>query len=96
MSLTVVAYYADLVIVFARPEGTTAETEKDAISVFLVEGKAPGMKVHPPMDKMGMRASPTSEITFEECWIPEENLLGQERKGTELIQAVARADKNVT
>ena len=77
------AFYADVIIVFARPEGTSAEKEKDAITVFLVEGKTPGMKVHEPMDKMGMRASPTSEITFEDCFIPEENLLGSERKGSE-------------
>lgn len=77
------AYYADVIIVFARPEGTGPEKDKDAITVFVVEGKTAGMKVHPPMDKMGMRASPTSEITFEECWIPEANLLGTERKGTE-------------
>lgn len=77
------AFYADVTIVFARPEGTGADKEKDAITVFLVEKGTPGFRPHEPMDKMGMRASPTSEITFEECFIPEENLLGEERKGTE-------------
>ena len=77
------AFYADVTIVFARPEGTSAEKDKDAITVFLVEKGTPGFRPHEPMDKMGMRASPTSEITFEDCFIPEENLLGQERKGTE-------------
>lgn len=77
------AWHADVTIVFARPEGTSAEKEKDAISVFLVEKGTPGFRPHEPMDKMGMRASPTSEITFEDCFVPEENLLGEERRGTE-------------
>lgn len=77
------AFHADVTIVFARPEGTSAEKDKDAITVFLVEKGTPGFKPHEPMDKMGMRASPTSEISFEDCFIPEENLLGEERKGTE-------------
>ena len=77
------AFLADVTIVFARPEGTGPDKDKDAITVFLVEKGTPGFKPHEPMDKMGMRASPTSEITFEDCFIPEENLLGVERKGTE-------------
>ena len=77
------AFHADVTIVFARPEGTSADQDKDAITVFLVEKGTPGFKPHEPMDKMGMRASPTSEITLEDCFVPEENLLGEERKGTE-------------
>src|SRR4051812_8061008 len=77
------AYHADVIIVFARPAGTDPDKDKDAITVFVVERGMPGLNVHAPMDKMGMRASPTSEITFEDCFVPEENLLGVEKKGTE-------------
>lgn len=70
------AYYADVIIVFARiGEG---EDKGRGLTAFIVEKDAPGLTVHEPMTKMGMRASPTSGITLEDCEIPAENLLGGE------------------
>ncbi len=46
------------------------------VSSFLVERSAKGMTVGKPMVKMGLRGSPTSELFFDGCEVPEENLLG--------------------
>lgn len=63
----------------------TAVTDPDAkafgISTFIVEKGFPGFKVGQHIDKMGVRTSLTSEILFEDCEVPAENLLGQENFG---------------
>lgn len=51
------------------------------ISAFIVDGKTEGFSIGKKEDKMGIRASATSELIFENCRIPAENLLGQEGKG---------------
>ncbi|MGE3975131.1 MAG: acyl-CoA dehydrogenase family protein [Bdellovibrionales bacterium] len=67
---------ADVVLVYARTGGTD---EKPQISTFVVEkshkGYSVGQKI---MDKLGMRASNTAELVFENCEIPETNRLGDE------------------
>lgn len=59
--------------VYAR----TGEGKKD-ISTFIVEKSFPGFKVGKKLKKMGMRASPTGELVFENCEVPAENLVGKE------------------
>ncbi len=70
--------HADAVVV-------TAYTDKDkkhrGISAFVVEKGTPGFKVGKEEDKMGLRASDTVELIFEDCRVPAENLLGQEGDG---------------
>jgi len=51
------------------------------ITSFLVERDAPGFRVSNPIHKMGMRASTMSELIFENCEVPVENLLGAEGQG---------------
>lgn len=51
------------------------------ISTFLVEKNFPGFQVGQHIDKMGVRTSTTSELIFEDCEVPAENLLGQENFG---------------
>jgi alkylation response protein AidB-like acyl-CoA dehydrogenase len=51
------------------------------ISTFLVEKDAPGFRVGQHIDKVGMRTSVTSELIFEDCEVPAENLLGMENYG---------------
>lgn len=51
------------------------------ITSFLVERDAPGFRVSNPIHKMGMRASTMSELVFENCEVPVENLLGAEGQG---------------
>jgi len=51
------------------------------ISAFIVQDDFPGFKVGKHEDKMGIRASATAEIVFEDCRVPVENLLGREGEG---------------
>jgi alkylation response protein AidB-like acyl-CoA dehydrogenase len=70
--------HADAVVV-------TAYTDRDkrhrGISAFVVDKGIPGFKVGKEEDKMGLRASDTVELIFEDCRVPAENLLGQEGDG---------------
>jgi butyryl-CoA dehydrogenase len=63
----------------------TAVTNKDAgvkgITAFIVEKGTPGFKPGKKEDKMGIRGSDTSELIFEDCRIPAENILGREGEG---------------
>jgi butyryl-CoA dehydrogenase len=62
-----------------------AKTSKDAghkgLSMFIVEKGTPGFSVGKTEDKMGILSSSTTELVFEDCEIPEENLLGKEGQG---------------
>ncbi len=68
----------DLFVVYAR----TGEQKKE-ISTFLVEKSSPGFKVGKKLNKLGMRGSPTSELIFENCEVPEENRLGEENQSVQ-------------
>ena len=70
--------YADYVVVMAR---TNPEKGKKGISAFVVKKGTPGYTIGNPMNKLGTRASDTAELFFEDCAIPEENLLGNEGEG---------------
>ncbi|RIK62653.1 MAG: acyl-CoA dehydrogenase [Planctomycetota bacterium] len=69
---------ADVFVVTAR---TKPERGARTISAFLVEKGTPGLIVGEPEDKMGMRASDTVPVNFENCEIPAENLCGQLHEG---------------
>jgi alkylation response protein AidB-like acyl-CoA dehydrogenase len=69
----------------------TAYTDRDkkhrGISAFIVEKGTPGFHVGKEEDKMGLRASDTVELIFEDCRVPSENLLGQEGDGFVIAMA---------
>ena len=71
-------YVADIFVVFAM---TDPSMGTKGISAFIVEKDFPGFYVGRHEEKMGLHGSPTSEIIFEDCIIPKENLLGQLGKG---------------
>jgi len=73
--------YGDLYFVAARTGSGTVERRHDGISMFLVERGLPGFTVSRKLDKMGMRASDTAELAFQDCPVPAENLLGVEGRG---------------
>jgi len=75
---------ADIAIVFAV---TAPDLGKKGISAFIVPLNAPGVIRHPLERKMGMRASDTCAISFEDCLVPEENLLGEPGKGLAIALA---------
>ncbi len=60
---------------------TDMEKGAAGISGFIVEKDFPGFSVGKEIDKMGNRSSPTSELIFEDCEVPAENLLGEENQG---------------
>jgi alkylation response protein AidB-like acyl-CoA dehydrogenase len=60
---------------------TNREKKHRGISAFVVEKGTPGFQVGKEEDKMGLRASDTVELIFEDCRVPAENLLGQEGDG---------------
>ena len=69
---------ADVIVLFASTE---PEQKTHGISAFIVDKDAPGFKVGKLENKLGIRASTTAELIFEECTIPKENLLGELNKG---------------
>jgi alkylation response protein AidB-like acyl-CoA dehydrogenase len=69
---------AGVIIVTAK---TDEKMRHRGISAFIVEQGAPGLTVGPLEDKMGLRASDTTDLIFEDCRIPVENRLGNEGEG---------------
>ncbi|MGA3252367.1 MAG: acyl-CoA dehydrogenase family protein, partial [Paraburkholderia sp.] len=69
---------ANIAIVFAV---TDPQLGKRGISAFIVPTDTPGFNVGPPEHKMGIRASDTCPIAFDDCAVPEANLLGQRGEG---------------
>ncbi|QAT85580.1 acyl-CoA dehydrogenase [Corallococcus coralloides] len=72
--------YAGVIVVWAR----TGQAGNKGLSCFIVEGGAKGLHVGKHEDKMGLRASNTVGLTFEDCEVPAENLLGKEGDGFRL------------
>jgi alkylation response protein AidB-like acyl-CoA dehydrogenase len=71
-------HYAGAYVVMAR---TKPEGGPKGISAFIVERGTPGMAVGPKEDKLGMRASDTVGMMFDQCRIPRENLCGELNNG---------------
>lgn len=69
---------SDIIVVMAVSDKSKG---KKGISAFIVEKGTKGFYVGKREDKLGVRASDTSELIFEDAEIPEENLLGEEGKG---------------
>ena len=77
------------------PEANTyvvyAKTDPDAgargITAFIVERGFPGFSQAQKLDKLGMRGSNTCELVFQDCEVPEENILGAEGKGVNVLMS---------
>ncbi|RJS25301.1 acyl-CoA dehydrogenase [Corallococcus sp. H22C18031201] len=72
--------HAGVMVVWARTSGTGNK----GLSCFIVEGGTKGLHIGRHEDKMGLRASNTVALTFEDCEVPAENLLGKEGDGFKL------------
>ncbi len=72
---------AGVIVVFAR---TDQEDKKRGISAFLIEPGFDGFSVGKVEDKMGLKASTTVELVFEDCRVPAENMLGGEGDGLKI------------
>eukprot|EP01105_Mastigella_eilhardi_P022064 TRINITY_DN5403_c0_g1_i1.p1 TRINITY_DN5403_c0_g1~~TRINITY_DN5403_c0_g1_i1.p1 ORF type:complete len:369 (-),score=92.15 TRINITY_DN5403_c0_g1_i1:175-1281(-) len=75
---------ADVCVVYAK---THPEKGRHGITAFIVETKTKGFSANPPMEKLGMRGSHTSQLFFEDVAVPEENVLGGEDKGVRVLMS---------
>jgi len=69
---------ADVLIVFANVDPSKGPA---GVSAFLVEKGTPGFSISRKLHKMGLRTSPMAELSFVDCEVPAENLLGKEGSG---------------
>ncbi len=74
---------ASVVLVYMRTAAPEAGSK--SITAFLVEKDMPGFSSAQKLDKLGMRGSNTSELVFDNCEIPEENVLGEVNQGVYIL-----------
>ena len=86
---------ADIYFVAARVEAGKDARRHQGISMFLVERETPGFSVSRTLDKMGMRASDTAELSFQDTRVPAENLLGREGVGFYEVMRVFQRERLV-
>jgi alkylation response protein AidB-like acyl-CoA dehydrogenase len=77
-TFTTNGHYADVCVAMAV---TDASKKSHGISAFVVEKGTPGFRPGKKENKLGLRASDTSEVVFTDCRVPEANLLGAEGEG---------------
>src|SRR5438045_9339135 len=53
----------------------------------MIEKDMEGFSVGQKVDKLGIRGSPTTELVFNDCFVPPENILGEENKGVEVLMS---------
>ena len=75
---------ADVLIAYAV---TDPDAGSRKLSTFLIERGTPGLSTPQKLDKLGMRGSDTSEVLFEECRVPADNLLATEGKGASILMS---------
>jgi len=73
---------ADVAVVYAKTDPAAGAR---GISAFIVEKVFPGFSTAQKLDKLGMRGSSTSELVFEDCFVPDENLLGDLNQGVRVL-----------
>ena len=78
------AHYAETLVVYAK---TDPEAGPRGITAFLVEKGFKGYRPAQKLDKLGMRGSPTSELVFEDCEVPAENVLGKVGEGVRVLMS---------
>jgi len=75
---------ADVIITYAKTE---PKAESHGITAFIVEKNFKGFSTAQKLDKLGMRGSNTSELVFQDCEVPEENVLGEINKGIQVLMS---------
>jgi isovaleryl-CoA dehydrogenase len=75
---------ADVVVVYAK---TDPEAGKRGITAFVVERGMKGFSAGPKLGKLGMRGSNTSELVFDDCEVPAENVLGEVGEGVGVLMS---------
>ncbi|MGE3146390.1 MAG: isovaleryl-CoA dehydrogenase [Pseudorhodoplanes sp.] len=75
---------AEVVVVYAKTDATAGAR---GITAFLVEKKFKGFSTAQKLDKLGMRGSDTGELVFQDCEVPEENVLGAVGNGVNILMS---------
>ena len=75
---------AQVIVVYAKTDPAAGHR---GITAFIVETSYKGFKVAQKLDKMGMRGSSTGELVFEDCEVPEENIVGGVGKGVNVLMS---------
>ena len=75
---------ADTYVIYAK---TDVKAGPKGITAFIVERDFPGFSRSPKLDKLGMRGSNTCELVFQDCEVPEENILGREGEGVRVLMS---------
>ncbi len=78
------APYAQTLIVYAKTE---PDAGSKGITAFLIEKGFAGFSVGQKIDKVGMRGSPTAELVFDDCFVPQENLMGPLNGGVKVLMS---------
>ena len=76
--------HADVLVVYGR---TNPDVTARGITAFIVEGGTKGFSRGQKLDKLGMRGSDTSELIFEDCDVPQENVLGSVDGGWRVLSS---------
>ncbi|SMC46317.1 isovaleryl-CoA dehydrogenase [Novosphingobium sp. B1] len=76
--------YADTLVVYAK---TSPEAGSRGITAFLIEKDMAGFSIGQKIDKMGLRGSPTCELVFDDCFVPEENVMGPLHGGVGVLMS---------
>lgn len=76
------AAYADTLVVYAK----TGDGSR-GITTFIIEKDMKGFSIGQKLDKMGMRGSPTAELIFDDCEVPEENVMGPVNGGVGVLMS---------
>ena len=75
---------ADVVVVYAKTDPVAGVR---GMTALIVERTMAGFRSSPKLDKLGMRGSNTSELTFERCQVPVENVLGEDGRGVRVLMS---------
>ena len=75
---------AETLVVYAK---TDPNAGPRGITAFLIEKGMKGFTTHQKLDKLGMRGSDTCELVFEDCEVPEENVLGEVGRGVNVLMS---------
>ncbi len=78
------APHADVLLVYAK---TDPKAGARGITAFLIEKGMKGFSVSPKLDKLGMRGSDTAELVFNDCEVPEENVVGEVNRGVKVLMS---------
>lgn len=75
---------AETLVVYAKTDPTA---HSKGITAFIVEKDFKGFSTAQKLDKLGMRGSNTCELVFEDCFVPEENILGEYNRGVRVLMS---------